>query len=326
MPPDGYRGPVPVEIERIDHWPAIRMRARVIDKTIQDYADQFDELPPILVIAGPNDIHWTADGSYRLAAAKLLGRKQINCYIKGGTEQDAWFDASRANAENRGERITSDDRIARVLTCYAHPIMGKWTQVRIAEYCNEKQQFVNHVLRHQYRNGIDGVEGKNGQVYSPTKPPRSHMQQEEKRSEILDDLRDDPTQPDTVIAQKHGVDYRMVNKVRKANDIPPSGSKGGSKYHRPRANGTPLLDPDPEVFTPVATPGPVIPDVVEAEAIAPTLTIAERWKSTEDVINRAFLSWPEADRSHFAFRLSRLSDSLFDQCPGVVDRSNEILH
>ena len=109
----GWSEAVDVELERIDDEPARSMRAEKLTDLAAEYAECLKDLPPIRVIAGPNDQHWCCDGCTRLAAYRLKGRKFVPCQIKRGTFEDAWREAARANTAH-GARVTNRDKRAMV--------------------------------------------------------------------------------------------------------------------------------------------------------------------------------------------------------------------
>ena len=107
--------------------------------------------------------------------------------------------------EHRRVRVTNADKQARVRAALAHPVMGKWSQHRIAEVCAVDHRFVGQVLLRRHGDnphvGVEAsVNGKDGKSYPSKKPAMSRAQAADKRTEILELLRADHTQPNTVIA------------------------------------------------------------------------------------------------------------------------------
>lgn len=140
MAGNGWSETIDVEIDRIDDEPARSMRAEKLADLAAEYAECLNDLPPIRVIAGPDDQHWCCDGCTRLAAYRLKGRKVVPCQIKRGTFEDAWREAARANTAH-GARVTNADK--RTMVERALKRFPKMTDRAIAELCSVSQPFVS---------------------------------------------------------------------------------------------------------------------------------------------------------------------------------------
>ena len=73
------------------------------------YADQIDDLPPIVVFLTPEGL-LVADGYHRLAAAKLLGRDWIEADVREGSRSDALSHAATAN-ERDGRPVGREEAL-----------------------------------------------------------------------------------------------------------------------------------------------------------------------------------------------------------------------
>jgi hypothetical protein len=56
---------------------------------VREYAEQLDEMPPVVVFETPHGL-LMADGYHRVAAARLLGRTEIVADVQQGTNPDAF--------------------------------------------------------------------------------------------------------------------------------------------------------------------------------------------------------------------------------------------
>jgi hypothetical protein len=61
-----------------------------------------------------------------------------------------------------GVPVTNEDNQARVRAALAHPVMGRWSQGKIAEACAVSVPFVGVIQRPRVNDLDAGVEGKNG--------------------------------------------------------------------------------------------------------------------------------------------------------------------
>lgn len=170
---DGYSAPVWIEVDRIDTRPASEMRASIDEEALDSYAENFEKLPPVRVVRDADDKHWLADGSYRHRTAIRLGKTKIRAVIRSGTYLDAFAEASRAN-DAHGVPVRNADKRARILAALAHPVMGTWSQNKIAEHCAVNQATVSkYDSRSTYENHKLKTVGKDGKARRPrkAKPP-----------------------------------------------------------------------------------------------------------------------------------------------------------
>jgi len=166
--PEGYSGPIMIEVDRIDQRPASEVRAASDGARIEIYRECLDDLPPILVVADADDRHWCADGFHRLAGYRLTGKTKVPCLVKGGTYIDAYKDACHAN-DAHGIPTTNADKRRRVELALTHPVMSKWSTRAIADACGVSHDTVRRLdLRCQVDDSSTLI-GKDGKQY-PAKP------------------------------------------------------------------------------------------------------------------------------------------------------------
>jgi hypothetical protein len=122
-----------------------QMRAELDLGTIQEYAEIFDELPPVVVFEDDRQHYWLADGFYRAKAAIFAGRDAINCEVRQGTRREAVLFAVGSNA-NHGVRRTNADKRKCVLALLSDREWAKWSSHEIARQCGVAFSFV-HTLR-----------------------------------------------------------------------------------------------------------------------------------------------------------------------------------
>lgn len=101
-----------IAIEEIVRDDRLQHRAKGTNpKTIREYMDLYDELPPVEVYNVGGTLY-LVDGCHRLEAALALGREKIPAIIKHGTMDDAILAAAKANAAHGLKRSDDDKRLA----------------------------------------------------------------------------------------------------------------------------------------------------------------------------------------------------------------------
>lgn len=173
---EGYSAPILLEIDRIDPNPAGSVRAKYDTDRISEYAEVLDNLPPLLVVAGPGDTHWLADGYHRFKGHQLKRKKMVLCCVKRGSFEEAYRDACHAN-ETHGLKTTSEDKRKRVLLALKHPVMKEWSQGKLAEVCGVDRKTVGNLDSRSTGENPQSTElptvvGKDGRTYKrkPRKP------------------------------------------------------------------------------------------------------------------------------------------------------------
>mgnify|MGYP000850450480 CR=1 FL=1 len=175
MAGNGWSETIDVEIDRIDDEPARSMRAEKLADLAAEYAECLNDLPPIRVIAGPDDQHWCCDGCTRLAAYRLKGRKVVPCQIKRGTFEDAWREAARANTAH-GARVTNADK--RTMVERALKRFPKLSNRALAELCGVHHSTVSDLAcRNPTPDRPAKRLGRDGKEYTPPAPrPRTESE------------------------------------------------------------------------------------------------------------------------------------------------------
>lgn len=99
--------------------PRVQLKARKIDNdTVTSYVEAMsngDQFPPVIVFS-QNGNSWLADGFHRVAAARFLGRQEIEVENRPGTKEDAMIYAATANARHgrqmsRAEKKEAAERL-----------------------------------------------------------------------------------------------------------------------------------------------------------------------------------------------------------------------
>lgn len=122
--------------------PAIHIRSRNNEATIQRYEDAFDKLPPVIVFKTREGL-LLADGFHRIAAAERLGRTHVDAYVKVGSRNDALELAVVANIKN-GRELTPEERDEGIRRL--KHLHGDWSQEKIAEAMSVSEATVQHVF------------------------------------------------------------------------------------------------------------------------------------------------------------------------------------
>lgn len=132
-----------VRLAEIKMDPAIHIRERLYEDTIQSYMDAFDKLPPIVLFRTKEGL-LLADGFHRVAAADRLGIATIDAEIKEGTREEALEYASYANAKH-GRPLTTEERRAAIGRLrLLHP---DWDYGRVAKLLSCSERLIANTLR-----------------------------------------------------------------------------------------------------------------------------------------------------------------------------------
>lgn len=294
---EGYSGPLWIEIDRIDPRPASEMRASVVGEAVEDYAENFDDLPPIRVVADSDDKHWTADGSYRIRAARHLGKKKIHCLVKAGTYLDAFGEASKAN-KGHGVQITKADKRARARAAVLCPEMHAWSNQMIADYCAVSHDLVRDVRPVEVTINVTSRLGKDGKSY-PSKrntPARSNAPKPDPKPLAP------PAEPEPALSP---ADVEIIDGLTDFRD--------SIEADEPAAPP----EPEPVVFR-MPGPAPVSEAPVETDWDA-------LLEAQEASIEAQFDMWPPQYNGMFVIMLRSLANDLAPRCPTLKDRRNELL-
>lgn len=124
---------LPIDRIRIDG--GTQIRAAINQATVDDYAeilraDADAGFPPVVVIFDGID-YWLGDGFHRLDAHRQIGRTEIECEVREGTQRDAVLFAVGANALHGLPRSRHDKRNA-VQTLLNDPQWSVWSDRELA--------------------------------------------------------------------------------------------------------------------------------------------------------------------------------------------------
>lgn len=123
--------------------PAVNVREKLDEETIEWYTQILDDLPPPVAFR-LNGRLLLADGFHRWAAATRLGRQEMQVEVRAGTEDEAWEYAALANWKHpknlsQRDRETVVGRMANL-----HP---EWTQAQLARELKVAETSVRDYLR-----------------------------------------------------------------------------------------------------------------------------------------------------------------------------------
>ena len=151
----------------------IQLRESTNTDLINEYAEKFDELPPLKVFYDGSKF-WLADGFHRIAAAKKIERKKVLCEVEDGTKRDAILYACGANA-NHGLRRTNEDKRRAVERLLRDEEWSKWSNRRIAQQACVSDMMVKSI-RDQVQDSCTSSQtrvGKDGKEYkAPVSRPK----------------------------------------------------------------------------------------------------------------------------------------------------------
>lgn len=296
MNDDGYSTEVFVDLDQIDEAlrPASQMRVSPNAEAIASYAENLDALPAILLMCDPaTGLHWVPDGCHRCLAARELGRRQIKARVKVGTYLDAFREAARAN-ETHGIRLTNEDKVRRIVEASRDPVMGGWSNGRLALWCGVND---DTVARHRVWPGrqdgdLDADQGRvigaDGKKYPAKKrQPRAKGKAKAK-----------PGPP------SNGEPVVDAGASDPPDDVPAFDEES---------------DPDP---TPVMdAPTPIAPAPEDREE--GSLDLLGLWRREEGVIMGRYRAWPDDLRGYFVMRLLGLGEQLRNRFhPDIEDLSH----
>lgn len=127
---------------------AAQPRALFDQEIVDGYAEAMlkgDQFPPIVVFHDGKK-YWLGDGSYRTAATRKAGLKDISVIVHEGTQRDAILYSLSAN-ETHGQPRTNADKRRVVMTCFNDDEWKHWSDGAIAEKCRVSQPFVSKLRR-----------------------------------------------------------------------------------------------------------------------------------------------------------------------------------
>ena len=132
-----------IPLSKIKADPAVQVRNRLSDETIERYMEILDQLPPIIVYNADSKLI-LVDGFHRRAAAEKLGRSEIEAETRQGTENDALEYAIKVNSIH-GLALTREEYKAAVQTL--HRLHPEWEHKQIAKALNRGEEFVRNVIK-----------------------------------------------------------------------------------------------------------------------------------------------------------------------------------
>jgi hypothetical protein len=154
-------------------------REGLSEETVNDYAGLYRRgvvLPP--VVAFTDGAHfWLADGWHRCAALDLIGRRHVECVVRGGGLRDAILYAVGSNGTH-GLRPTPADTRHRVLILLKDPEWARWSNYEIARRCNVSEGMVRYLRREKVETeelaaaAAARLARKGGRVYPMRLPAR----------------------------------------------------------------------------------------------------------------------------------------------------------
>jgi len=134
-----------IDIGRIQVDHDIQLREATNTDVINEYAEKFDNLPPLKVFHD-GEHFWLADGFHRYAAAQKLKRQSLVCEVEDGSKRAAILYACGAN-QAHGLRRTNSDKRRAVERLLADEEWRGWSDRKLAEAAGVSQPFVGTVRR-----------------------------------------------------------------------------------------------------------------------------------------------------------------------------------
>ncbi len=166
--------------------------------------------PPIVVTRTD---HRVVDGHHRVAAAKLLGRREMRARLFDGRPEDVFLEFVRCNVAH-GLPLTLRERksaAGRILA--AHP---QWSDRRVARLCALSPATVGRIRPHEGDNGSRGARGPGAQPDARVgldgrswSPPRDGV-----RAQIVALLHERPHSSLRAVARAVSVSPETVRSVR----------------------------------------------------------------------------------------------------------------
>ncbi len=137
-----------IEVNRDTH-PRVELDAIALD----DFADEYRSgrsLGAVVVFRrsiADRQPYYLADGFFRVLAARRAGLAEIDAEIREGGSFDALCQATAANAEHKGNRLTAADKRKAIRLFLASPKSKNWTNRRIAATSHASPTLVGIVRR-----------------------------------------------------------------------------------------------------------------------------------------------------------------------------------
>lgn len=138
---------VSVKIASIKMDSELQPREAITDEAVEEYAEAMKagvEFPPCVVVK-QGKTHWLCDGFHRVAAAKRIKRKAVECEVIEGNKQQAIWLAAAANLTHGVRRTNADKRRA---VHMALGVKGDLPLRDIADHCAVSYEMVR-VLKSQ---------------------------------------------------------------------------------------------------------------------------------------------------------------------------------
>lgn len=133
-----------VPLSKITQDKELQPRSSLTTEAVDEYAESITEgatLPPVVVVL-EGKTYWLCDGFHRVAAAKKMGAKDIDCEVVKGTRQDAMWLAASANLKHGVRRTNADKRRAVAMALVVKPDASLR---EIAEHCAVTHEMVRTV-------------------------------------------------------------------------------------------------------------------------------------------------------------------------------------
>lgn len=127
-----------IDIEKITVDHDVQVRESTNTEVINDYAEDFEKLPPIDVFYD-GTTYWLSDGFHRIAAARKNRLKAIVCNVEDGGKIEAILHAAKAN-NTHGLRMSSKDKRRSVLSVLK--VAPDWSDRRIADHAGVSHPLV----------------------------------------------------------------------------------------------------------------------------------------------------------------------------------------
>lgn len=121
--------------------PAVRIREKLDEETIERYEEILDTLPPVIAFKTPEGMV-LADGYHRWAAAERLGHQTISADVRQGSRTDALEYSISANTSHGRSLTRTEYRSAVRRLRQIHP---KWTDAHVAKVINRGEAFVRFI-------------------------------------------------------------------------------------------------------------------------------------------------------------------------------------
>lgn len=126
----------------------LQPRLDITQEAVVEYAEAMqngETMPPCLVVWDSNT-YWLCDGFHRIAAAKTLKFKTIECEIINGTRIDAMWLAAAANLKHGVRRTNADKRRAVQMAIICKP---EGSLRDIAIHCAVTHEFVRNIKQQE---------------------------------------------------------------------------------------------------------------------------------------------------------------------------------